>query len=62
MMLLAGSVVSQAESEWQVAKCTMGPEHLSSVEPLDRPSNASQANLLSLASDKEGDLGEAILA
>lgn len=51
---LAGSVASQAESRWQIAMCTMGTEHLSAVEPRDRPSNAAQANPSSLASDRKG--------
>lgn len=43
-MPLAGSVASQAEGGWQIAKCTVGTEHLSAMEPPDRPSNAAQAN------------------
>lgn len=54
IMTLAGSVASQAEREWQIAQCTMGTEHLSAMEPPDRPSNAAQANLPSQASDSKG--------
>lgn len=53
-MLLAGSIAFQAENGWQRAKYTVRTEHLSAMEPLDRPSNAAQAYLPSLASDRKG--------
>lgn len=60
-MPLAGSVASQADSRWQTVKYTPGTEHLSAVEPPDSPRKSAQANPQSLASDKDGDLGEEIL-